>query len=92
MTNDRLSRAPISKDTRAKYTRTRASSRARALTYVHAHPRAMDEHRRGSGAVREESRASVTPSGQRSRGHREDRAARNHYVTRDPYEPVDALP
>lgn len=41
------------------------------------------------GAMREESRASLS-SGQRLRGHRE--AARNHYVTGDPYEPVDALP
>lgn len=43
----------------------------------------------GLGAMREESRASLS-SGQGSRGHRG--AARNHYVTGDPYEPVDALP
>jgi len=36
-----------------------------------------------------EKRASLS-SGQRSRGHRE--AARNHYVTGDPYKPVDAPP
>lgn len=41
------------------------------------------------GAMREESCAPLS-SGQGSRGHRE--AARNHYVTGDPYEPVDALP
>lgn len=67
MTNDRLPRAPISKD---------------------IHTQTITGVKQVLGAMREESRVPISP-GQRSRGHRE--AARNHYVTRDPYEPVDAL-